>query len=295
MVEDINESGLTLGDMVAEARAAFQSAQLSEPAIDARVLISGLLDYSLTDMISRSSQKLAQEAVARIRLGILRRIAGEPVHRILGFREFYGLKLRLSAETLEPRPDTEILIEQVLPHLRAIIARKEHARIVDLGTGTGAICLALLQECPQAEGVGADISRDALSTAMLNARENGLESRFRAIESDWFSAIEGRFDVIVSNPPYIPTADIGGLSDEVRLFDPMAALDGGPDGLLPYRVIAEQGSAYLEPDGIVAVETGWDQKDAIGAIFAQAGYAMLAAAKDYGGHDRAMVFAIKGD
>lgn len=295
MVEDRPEDGLTLGDMIGEARAAFQSASIADAAIDARILIAGLLDYSPTEMISKSAQILPQEAVGRVRLAIKRRIAGEPVHRILGFREFYGLKLRLSKETLEPRPDTEILIEQVLPYLRTIIARKGHARVLDLGTGTGAICLSLLQECPQAEAFGADISRDALSTAMLNARDNGLEGRFRAVESDWFSAIEGRFDVIVSNPPYIPSADIVGLSAEVRLFDPLAALDGGPDGLEPYRIIAAQGSAYLEADGIVAVETGWDQKQAIAAIFAQAGYGMLAAAKDYGGHDRVMIFAIKGD
>lgn len=280
-----------LGDAISDARKSFAEACLEEPAVDARVLVSGLLSLSATDLIVQSGQVLTEDEQALINAAISRRVGGEPVHRILGFREFYGLNLRLSPETLEPRPDTEILVDRVLPFLKDIIRHKGSARVLDLGTGTGAICLALLHECPQATGVGVDVSGDALATATLNADENGLGDRFEALESDWFSKVDGSFDVIVSNPPYIPSADIASLSREVRDYDPLAALDGGPDGLEPYRLIANALDGYLSDGGIAAVEIGWDQKNDVGVIFEQAGFAIKEAVKDYGGQDRAMIFA----
>src|SRR5690606_12131695 len=152
-----------------------------------------------------------------------RRAAGEPVHRILGFREFYGLKLFLSPATLEPRPDTETLVDAVLPFLRRMAAREGACRVLDLGTGTGALALALLAEVPQATAVGADISVDALATAERNALENGLSSRFQAIRSDWFEKISGTFHAIVANPPYIPSYELETLQSEVRDHDPAMA------------------------------------------------------------------------
>jgi release factor glutamine methyltransferase len=221
---------------------------------------------------------------------VARRAAGEPVHRILGFREFYGLKLFLSPETLEPRPDTETLVDAVLPFLRQTAAREGACRVLDLGTGTGAIALALLAEVPQATAVGVDISADALSTASRNARENGLSGRFQAVHSDWFENISGTFHAIVANPPYIPANELQTLQSEVRNFDPARALDGGADGLDAYRTIAGQAKAYLDATGRLAVEIGHTQKEDVSRLFEAAGFQVVEARKDLAGHERVLVF-----
>ena len=219
-----------------------------------------------------------------------RRIAGEPVHRILGFRDFYGLRLSLSSQTLEPRPDTETLVDAVLPFVRNTVARKGECSILDLGTGTGAIALALIHLAPAARATGADVSDDALATAAGNARTLGLAERFCAKKSDWFAEISGRYDAIVSNPPYISSDDIEALQKEVRDFDPRRALDGGRDGLEAYRVIADGVASHLEEDGIVAVEIGNAQKDDVTGIFASVGFDMIDARRDLAGNDRVLVF-----
>jgi release factor glutamine methyltransferase len=288
------EAGPSLDDLLAEIRSRFRQADLDDPALEARILAAGLLDLEASQLISRGRDTLSVKQVDQLRAGAARRIAGEPVHRVLGWREFYGLKLHLSAETLEPRPDTEAVVDAVLPLLKAKAAAGLRPHVLDLGTGTGAICLALLSECPEAEGVGTDISEDALATATRNAAALGLDGRFRAVRSDWFSALAGRFDIIVSNPPYIPSADIQGLDREVREHDPLAALDGGPDGLGPYRVIANQARDFLAYGGYVAVEFGWDQLDAVRGIFESTGFAMHRAIRDYGGRDRGMIFEVTG-
>ncbi|MGU4174294.1 HemK/PrmC family methyltransferase, partial [Pseudomonas aeruginosa] len=159
-----------------------------------------------------------------------------------------------------------------------------------MGTGTGAICLALLKECPEATGIGSDISADALETAARNAARNDLGARFEAIRSDWFEKISGRFDIIVSNPPYIRTDIVATLGQEVRIHDPMAALDGGQDGLAPYRLIAADAGRFLVENGIVGVEIGFDQRLDVSAIFASHGFSLLDAVKDYGGNDRVLTF-----
>lgn len=285
------EPDLNLDQVMAEVRGLFRQADLDDPALEARILVSGLLDLEPAAVISRGRSPVSAEDVARIRAAAERRLAGVPVYRILGWREFYGLKLRLSKGTLEPRPDTEVLVDATLPLLHEIIGCGRKPRLLDMGTGTGAICLALLHECLEASGVGTDISEDALATAKANADLNGLGSRFEALQSDWFSQVRGRFDVIVSNPPYIPSADIAGLDREVREHDPLAALDGGVDGLDPYRIIANQADQYLAEDGFVGVEFGWDQMAAVQAIFEEAGFVVRQAIRDYGGRDRALIFA----
>ena len=280
-----------LGTAVAQARARFAAAGLPDAAMEARILIGGLLGLSSTEVFSQGERRMTEAELARIADAVERRLNREPVHRILGHREFFGMDLVLSRETLEPRPDTEILVETLLPRMGQIVADKGRARILDLGTGTGAILLALLKECPQAQGLGSDISEDALSTARLNARRLGVDDRFEAVRSRWFEKISGRFDIIVSNPPYIRADVIPALEPEVRDFDPMAALDGGPDGLDAYRAIAEEAGHFLDNNGIIGVEIGFDQRESVGAIFAGAGWALLQAARDYGGNDRVLVFA----
>ncbi|MCD2175741.1 peptide chain release factor N(5)-glutamine methyltransferase [Rhizobium sp. C4] len=282
-----------LDDVMAEVRGLFRAADLDDPALEARLLVSGLLDLEPAGLISRGRSPISSEDVERIRAAAARRVAGEPVYRILGWREFYGLRLGLSSGTLEPRPDTEVLVDAVLPILRQFVGEGRKPHILDLGTGTGAICLALLHECPDASGFGTDISADALATAKANAEANGLGGRFVALESDWFSQVRGRFDVIVSNPPYIPSADIACLDREVRDHDPLAALDGGSDGLDPYRIIANQAAQHLCEDGFVGVEFGWDQLAAVRSIFEATGFVAQHAMRDYGGRDRALIFALK--
>lgn len=283
----------TLSAAVTEARNRFSEAGLPDAAIEARLLIGGLLKLTSTEVFTGGDRMLTEDEFARISNAVERRLKREPVHRILGSREFHGVDLLISKETLEPRPDTEILVDSVLPYLRQIVAAKGAARLLDLGTGTGAIILALLKESPETQGIGSDISEDALKTAAENAARLGLSERFEAIRSDWFENISGRFDIIVSNPPYIRSDVIPALEPEVRDFDPSAALDGGPDGLAAYRAIAADAGNFLEKDGVIGVEIGFDQKETVAAIFRSAGFELAQAKRDYGDNDRVLVFTVK--
>ncbi|MCY1665824.1 peptide chain release factor N(5)-glutamine methyltransferase [Rhizobium sp. SL86] len=280
----------TLSAVLAETRKRFADAGLPDAATDARVLVAGLLDLSSTDMVLNGERVLSVREIERIDGAAERRIAREPVHRIVGFREFYGLRFMLSPETLEPRPDTEVLVDAVLQHARQLFGSRP-GRILDLGTGTGAILLALLSELPGFSGVAADISAGALETARLNAQINHISERFSAVQTDWFAKIEGRFDIIVSNPPYIKTDIIAELEPDVRIFDPDLALDGGTDGLDAYRAIANGAAAFLSDDGVIGLEIGYDQKQAVTDLFLTQGYTLIESVTDYGGNDRALIFA----
>ncbi|MBB4574960.1 peptide chain release factor N(5)-glutamine methyltransferase [Rhizobium lentis] len=282
----------TVAEMLAEARRRFTEAGIADPATDARLLVAGLLKQSSTELLTRSAEKLSADQIAMISKALERRLGHEPVHRILGEREFYGLALQLSAETLEPRPDTEILVDTVLPYLKDLAKAHGRLHILDIGTGTGAICLALLSECPEASGIGSDISADALGTARSNAERNGLQDRFQAVRSKWFEKIQGSFHAIVSNPPYIASNVIHDLAPEVTKFDPVAALDGGPDGLDAYRAIAKDAARFMRPDGVLALEIGYDQRNDVTAIFEAKGFNCLKSVKDYGQNDRALMFAL---
>jgi release factor glutamine methyltransferase len=281
---------MKLAALFAEARASLAASGIDDPNLDARLIVEHFSATTQVDAIGRPDIPVGAEAVDSIRRAIARRAAGEPVHRILGFREFYGLRLNLSSETLEPRPDTETLVDAVLPHLRQLAATVGACRILDLGTGTGAIALALLAEVPAATAVGADISADALATANRNAKENGLSGRFQTVQSDWFEKISGSFHVIVANPPYIPSEELKTLQDEVRNFDPARALDGGADGLDAYRMIAAQAKVYLKAAGRLAVEIGHTQREAVRRLFEAAGFRIVEARKDLAGRDRVLVF-----
>jgi release factor glutamine methyltransferase len=281
---------MKLAALLAEARASLAASGIDDPNLDARLIVEHFSATTQVDAIGRPDIPVGAEAVDSIRLAIARRAAGEPVHRILGFREFYGLRLNLSPATLEPRPDTETLVDAVLPHLRQLAATVGACRILDLGTGTGAIALALLAEVPAATAVGADISADALATANRNAKENGLSGRFQTVQSDWFEKISGSFHVIVANPPYIPSEELKTLQDEVRNFDPARALDGGADGLDAYRMIAAQAKVYLKAAGRLAVEIGHTQREAVRRLFEAAGFRIVEVRKDLAGRDRVLVF-----
>lgn len=282
---------LRLADVHRQARVRLAAAGIESADIDAHLLVEWATGCDQLETIRNPDRAVGKPALTQLDEILNRRINGESVHRIIGKRAFFGIELTLSAETLEPRPDTEALVELVIPFLRQRIADHGIADLVDLGTGTGAIALALLDQFRQLRAVGVDISRGALDTARHNAHIAGVSDRFAALHSDWFSEVVGSYDLIVSNPPYIPSLDIAGLQREVVLHDPIRALDGGRDGLNPYRIIAGESRRYLRQGGAVALEIGYGRRDEIEGIFAEANFTLAAAQRDIGGHERALLFA----
>jgi len=246
-----------------------RSAQLDEAELDARILLGAALGLDLTGLIAQAARPLTEAEASRLAQHLQRRIAGEPVARILGTREFWGLPFRLSEATLVPRPDTETVVELALEILREQKA-SHPPRIADIGTGSGAILLALLHEIPDAFGVGTDLSLTALATARDNARALGLADRAAFVACSYAAALSGPFDLIVSNPPYIPSAEIPKLSIEVREHDPHLALDGGNDGYDAYRALIPQASERLAPGGALIVEAGQGQARNIETLMAAA-------------------------
>jgi release factor glutamine methyltransferase len=238
--------------------AQLRSAQLDEAELDARILLGAVLGLDLTGLIAQASRLLTEAEASRLAQHAQRRIAGEPVARLLGTREFWGRPFRLSEATLVPRPDTETVVELALEIFRE--RKTSHRpRIADIGTGSGAILLALLHEIPDAFGVGTDLSLSALGTARGNAAALGLADRAAFVACSYAAALSGPFDLIVSNPPYIPSAEIPKLSIEVREHDPHLALDGGNDGYDAYRALIPQAAERLAPGGALIVEAGHGQ------------------------------------
>ncbi|MDE5455278.1 peptide chain release factor N(5)-glutamine methyltransferase [Bradyrhizobium sp. CSA112] len=269
--------------------ARLKSAAIDSAELDARLLIGHALGLDLTGLITAAQRQLTPDESTRLEEFVRRRLAGEPVARILGEREFWGLPLQLSSATLVPRPDTETVIELGLELLRASGDLNRPLRIADLGTGSGAILLALLSELPAAKGFGTDISEAALRTAAANAARAGLSERATFIACDYACGLSGPFDLIVSNPPYIRSADIGGLAVEVRDHDPLAALDGGADGLDAYRTLIPQAAGLLAPGAALIVEAGEGQSGPIQALMTAAGLKPAPAPKaDLAGIPRAV-------
>jgi release factor glutamine methyltransferase len=250
--------------------ARFKSGGIDSPELDARILVGAALGLDLTGMIAAATRPVTAAEAVRLEDFAGRRLRGEPVARILGSREFWGLPLQLSAATLVPRPDTETVVALALQMLRAR-PDADSPRIADIGTGSGAILLALLSELPDAMGVGTDISAAALRTASANARNLGLARRAAFVACDYVSALSGPFDLIVSNPPYIRSAEIKDLASEVRDHDPLGALDGGSDGLNAYRALVPQAVRLLARGGTLALEVGHDQGADVEQLMAVAG------------------------
>jgi release factor glutamine methyltransferase len=251
-------TGLSIESARRALAAQLRSAQLDEAELDARILLEAALSLDLTGLIAQAARLLTEAEASRLAQHAQRRIAGEPVARILGVREFWGLPLRLSEATLVPRPDTETVVERALELLREQPI-SHPPRIADIGTGSGAILLALLHEIPDAFGVGTDLSLSALETARGNAAALGLADRAGFVACSYAAALRGPFDLIVSNPPYIPSGEIPKLSIEVREHDPHLALDGGNDGYDAYRALIPQATERLAPGGALIVEAGQGQ------------------------------------
>jgi release factor glutamine methyltransferase len=263
------------GQTVEAARRAltarFKSNDIDSPGLDARILVGAALGLDLTGVIAAASRPLTSDETIRLDDFARRRLAGEPIARILGLKEFWGLPLQLSAATLVPRPDTETVVELALEMLRAAPDPGRRLRVADIGTGSGAILLALLSELPNASGFGTDISVAALRTASSNAARLGFAPRAAFVACDYAAALSGTFDLIVSNPPYIRSAEIAGLATAVRDHDPHRALDGGMDGLDAYRVLVPQAARLLARDGVLVVEVGHDQGGDVEGIMTGAG------------------------
>jgi release factor glutamine methyltransferase len=288
-------TGSFAGQSVETARrmltAQLKATATESPELDARLLIGAVLGLDLTGMVAAAAtRRLTGDEAARLERFARRRSEGEPVARILGTREFWGLPLSLTTATLDPRPDTETIVEAALDVLRAEYDRNRPLRIVDIGTGSGAILLALLSEWPNAWGIGTDISEAALRTARANAARLGLAPRAAFVAGDYAAALSGAFDLVVSNPPYVRSADIDALATEVRDHDPRRALDGGADGLDAYRRIAPEAARLLAHGGSVVLEVGHDQSGDVEGLLTMAGLSLEGEPKaDLAGIPRAVV------
>jgi release factor glutamine methyltransferase len=274
----VSVTGSFAGQSVETARrmltAQLKTTATESPELDARLLIGAVLGLDLTGQVAAAIRCLTDDEAALLDGFARRRREGEPVARILGSKEFWGLPLSLTATTLVPRPDTETIVEAALEILRAEFDRDRTLRIVDIGTGSGAILLALLSEWPNAWGVGTDISEAALRTARANAGRLGLAPRAAFVADDYAAALSGAFDLIVSNPPYVRSGDIDALATEVRDHDPRRALDGGADGLDAYRRIAPEAARLLAPGGSVVLEVGHGQSGDVEGLLTMAGISL---------------------
>ncbi|MEA3027556.1 MAG: release factor glutamine methyltransferase [Alphaproteobacteria bacterium] len=267
---------------------AFRQAGLDSPELDARLLVGHALGLDHTALTVETTRNLGEDGAGALVALAARRLDHEPVARILGVKEFWGLPLRLNAATLVPRPETETVVEAALAALDQDGPRTRALRIADLGTGSGALLIALLSELPNASGIGTDISGEALAAARDNAGRLGLASRAGFAACNFGAALTGSFDLMVSNPPYIASGDIARLPPEVR-HDPHRALDGGADGLGCYRTIAGQVPKLLEVGGHLVVELGIGQEPAVAALFRAAGLAPSPARHDLAGIPRALL------
>jgi release factor glutamine methyltransferase len=267
-----NAAALTVGDARRAWAKKFRASGIESPELDARILVGHALGLDHTALAAAEARRLYADEEAAVAALAQRRLACEPVARILGCKEFWSLTLRIDGATLVPRPETETVVEATLAAIEARGARAQTLRIADLGTGSGAILLALLSELPNALGLGCDVSTAALLVARDNARRLGL-GRTHFVACDMTAALRRPFDVIVCNPPYIASREIAALAPEVRDFDPRDALDGGPDGLDFYRTIAASAPALLSPQGVLVVELGAGQAQPVAALLAAAGLA----------------------
>lgn len=260
------EAAATLGAAVRTVAQALRAAGFDAPLAEARTLVAMAAGVPTVDMLSSPDKVMPVEARSSVASWLARRLAHEPLSRIAGVREFYGRLYRLSPGTLDPRPDTEVVVEMALELLPAAQSSGLPVRLLDIGTGTGAIAVTLLAERVDALGVATDLSDDALATAAGNAARHGVDARLRFVHADMTDADGmarlGRFDLIVSNPPYIPTSDVASLEPEVRLYDPPLALDGGGDGLEAYRALVPL-LAMLDVGGWMVLEVGAGQAGAV--------------------------------
>jgi release factor glutamine methyltransferase len=262
---------VTLNQAFVGAAAVLREAGIATPELDARLLLCHAAGLSHEAYVAGAGGPVQPATLARFGTAIDRRLKREPVARITGTREFYGRGFTIAPPALDPRPDTETLIEAALAVVERRGWRDQTLSLLDLGTGTGCILVTLLAELPRAQGLGTDLSPSALALAAANAARLGVGSRAAFMAADWLDGIAGKFDLVLSNPPYLASGEIAGLAPEVAAYDPMLALDGGPDGLDAYRRIAAGASAVLAEGGRLLVEIGAGQAAQVSDIFRAAG------------------------
>jgi release factor glutamine methyltransferase len=284
--------GLKAGASIEEATRlisqTFKLAGIESPEVDARLLLGHALRLDRAQLVAQDDRLLDAREIDTASALAARRLRREPVSRILGTKEFWSLPIAVTPDVLVPRPETETIVEAVLDAVGRDGTKMEKLRILDIGTGSGALLLALLKELIAAEGTATDISAAAIDVARENAKRNKLAARCNFVVCDIAAGVQGKFDLVVSNPPYIARADIAALAPEVRSYDPPAALDGGNDGLDAYRAIAAETPRLLAPGGRVFVELGAGQEGAVSALFTKAGLRVTAARKDLAGIPRAL-------
>jgi release factor glutamine methyltransferase len=273
---------LTLVAAWTRARRALEAAGVSTPVLDARALVEGAAGVQRIEILTDPHREIDQTASDRLEALTARRAAREPLAYVLGVKEFWSMPLEVDPAVLCPRPETETVVQAGLDALGA----EDEARVLDLGVGSGAILLAILKERPNARGVGVDLSEDALRIAERNAVQLGLAERAHFVGGNWGAGLEGPFDLIVSNPPYIASGEIDTLEPEVSQWEPRLALDGGADGLDAYRAIARDIARLLRPAGRFALEIGQGQEAAVADILRGQGLSPDATLVDLAGVNR---------
>jgi release factor glutamine methyltransferase len=265
----------------------FRRAGIENAELDARLLAEVAFEMKPLELVTNERTEAWAKALESMQAMATRRLKGEPVVRILGHKEFYGLSFKLNAATLVPRPETEMLVERVLE----LIQGRGKRKILDLGTGTGCIAISILSSNPQASAIGVDIAPEAVAMAKANAEANGVKKRFDVREGNWFGPLKSAegFDVIVANPPYVASKVIETLKPEVREHDPRVALDGGSDGLEAYRTILATARIWLNSDGFLVLEVGYDQGRAVKGLVERAGFRDVRIERDLEGLDRMVV------
>jgi release factor glutamine methyltransferase len=277
---------LTLVQAWTAARKRLEAVGIDSPVIDARLLVEAAAEATRVDIIADPHRLLSDDQEQTLEAYVARRERREPVSHILGRKGFWKIMVGVTRDVLTPRPDTETLVDLALktfPEGRVF-------NILDLGVGSGAILLAILAERPGAKGLGVDVSEEALAVARENAANLGLAGRVALLRGDWTQGLaEASFDLVVSNPPYIPTQDIEGLQPEVSRYEPRLALDGGPDGLDAYRILVPEILRVVKPGGRFLVEIGFDQAEAVQALFKSAGAKEIVTIKDLANKDRVIM------
>jgi release factor glutamine methyltransferase len=279
-------SDTAVGTALADAAARLSAAGILDARREARLLVAAALGWDAARVLGFPEAELTAAAGRLLRELVARRSAREPISRILGYREFWSLRFELSPETLDPRPDSETLIESTLG---ALGEREQFYRVLDFGTGSGCLLLALLSELPNALGTGVDLSEGALKTARRNAAALGLGGRTQFVRGKWGEGLSGEWDVILANPPYIPSQGLPTLMPEVGRYEPKLALDGGADGLQAYRALAPGIARLLAPGGVAAIEVGAGQAPAVASIMTGAGLVLRAIRHDLNGVDRCLL------
>jgi release factor glutamine methyltransferase len=273
-------------DWLQDAARRLGAAGIEDASAEARFLFTGVLGLSRSQVVANPDRKLDEASLAAVNTALARRVSRVPLSQILGATPFWTLELLVTPDVLSPRADTETIVEAALNN----VDTARPLRILDIATGSGAIALALLTEMRSAHAVATDISRAALDVAAINAGRTGLSERIELVCTSWADGIAGRFDLVVSNPPYIASSIIETLEPEVRDHEPRLALDGGPDGLAPYRHLFNEARRLLAPGGTGVFEIGYDQREAVLRLAREAGARDADCVKDLGGRSRAIVF-----